>query len=486
MAVRRSLLLSLAQRYLTLALSLGSTIVLARLLTPGEMGMFFIAAALILAANTIANFGVHQHIVQERRLTPGRYRAATGVIVLSSLAAFALVQVLAAPLAGFFREPGLAAVLAVYGLVLLTVPLNTPAIARMQRDMRFGAVLVIGVAGTVVQVATAIWLATRGHGAMSLAWAAVVEQGMVTLVCALLRDRESWARPAIRGWRRVVGPGLSLSAAHLMQEMGNLAPQLAIGRMQGMDAAGLFNRGLTAVTLFQRCFVDAVKPVVLPAFARAHRDGVDTAGPLVRATALVAAIAWPFFAVTALLAPQVVMLLFGGQWGAAVPVVRILALVGMVMPFCVIQGEVLVALGRAGRVFRIQTVSQALRVAVTVVLAAIGIEAVALGLAAVALVQAALILGALRAATGVRLRVLAGATLSSVAITAAAAAGPLAVALLDAESRLGALPDLALGGGLSAIGWVWALVATRHPLAGELRDLLAGARRPYPLRASRQ
>ena len=142
--------------------------------------------------------------------------------------------------------------------------------------------------------------------------------------------------------------------------------------------------------------------------------------------------------------------------------------------------------GRAGQVFRIQTVSQALRVAVTVALAVIGIEAVALGLAAVALVQAGLILMALRAATGVRLRDLAGVALSSAAVTAAAAAGPLAVALLDPGARLGVLPDLALGGGLSAIGWAWALVATGHPLAGELRDLLASARRPYPLRASRQ
>lgn len=480
MAVRRSLIFSLTQRYLTMAIGLGSTVILARLLTPEEMGVFFVAAAIMLAVQTVAQFGVLHYVVQERRLTRARFRAAVGVIVVSSLVGFAVLWAARWPIAEFYQEPGLVDVMTIHAFSLLVIPLNTPAVAWLQREMRFDAVFVIGLAGAIVQAITAIWLVLAGYSFMALAWAALAEQAGITAATLLFRSRETWVLPSLRGWRKVVRVGASMSAAQLVQEMGNLAPQLAIGRLQGFDGAGLFNRGLTAVNLFHRSFVMAIVPVLLPAFSRTHREGGDMREALMQAVAYIAVIAWPFFAVTAIMAFPIVRLLFGDQWDAAVPVVQILALTGLCLPINSISGEVLVALGRSGAYFRIQSSVQIVRIFAAVSLAAVSIVAVAAAMAGATLIQLVLVLRTLKDATGLSVAHMGLRLRSSVLVTALAVVGPLLLTLADPEMTLGLLPTIAIGGGTAALGWIVGVIVGQHPAAGEVRGLLDHLRRHLP------
>lgn len=476
MAVRRSLFFSLSQRYLTMVISLLSTVILARLLTPEEMGIFFVCAAIMMVVQTVAQFGVLHYIVQERRLTPARFRASVGVIVASSLVAFAALWATRWPIADFYGEPALANVMSVYAMSLLVIPLNTPAVAWLQREMRFDAVFVIGLTGAVVQAVTSVALAIAGYNYMALAWAAIAEQVGITAATLAYRSRETWAIPSIIGWRKVVRVGASMSAAQLLQEMGNLAPQLAIGRFQGFGGAGLFNRGLTAVNLFHRSFVQAIVPVLLPAFSRTHREGGNVPEALMQTVSYVAVIAWPFFAVTAIMAFPIVRLLFGDQWDAAVPVVQILALTALCLPVNSISGEVLVALGRSGSFFRIQSAVQVVRIVSAILLAAVSIEAVAGAMVGATVIQLVLVLATLKAAVGLNPGQLVLRMRSSGIVTVLAASGPLALMLLDPVAVLGVIPTIMIGGALAAMGWVLGIFVGQHQVVDEVRLVLCQAR----------
>ena len=56
--VRRSLLMSSAESYLTVMLQIGSTVIIARLLTPEQIGVFAIAAVFASLASSFRDFGV--------------------------------------------------------------------------------------------------------------------------------------------------------------------------------------------------------------------------------------------------------------------------------------------------------------------------------------------------------------------------------------------------------------------------------------------
>ena len=105
-SVRRSFFLSLADSYLAIALQLASTVIIARILTPAEVGVFAIAAVFSTLASMFRDFGVAEYLIQARDLDRDKIRAALGLNIIVSWAMAAMVF-LAAPLAAkFYREPG--------------------------------------------------------------------------------------------------------------------------------------------------------------------------------------------------------------------------------------------------------------------------------------------------------------------------------------------------------------------------------------------
>ena len=84
--IRRSLAFSTLDSYISLVLQLGSTVVLSRLLTPEETGIFAVAAVFASLASTFRDFGVAEFLIQEKALTSDKIRAALTVNITISWA----------------------------------------------------------------------------------------------------------------------------------------------------------------------------------------------------------------------------------------------------------------------------------------------------------------------------------------------------------------------------------------------------------------
>ncbi len=74
--VRRSVLYSVAEKYLTQLLAIVTMVVMARLLTPAETGLYLIAGGLILLVESFRDFGVVPFLVREHSLSQHAVRTA--------------------------------------------------------------------------------------------------------------------------------------------------------------------------------------------------------------------------------------------------------------------------------------------------------------------------------------------------------------------------------------------------------------------------
>lgn len=466
MTVRRSLLLSFAQRYSDLALRLAGTVVLARLLTPAEMGVFAVGYAVIGLATVLAEFGLRTYLIQERELTEARRGAAFAIALAASwsvaLALLGGVQLLRQ--AGL--DPALVEVLGVLALLFLIQPLTLPAMALLQRRMLFGHLYIANTARAAVGVAAAVLLASLGFGFMSLAWASLAE-GLCTLAFAIAYGRTvPWTRPRLAGWRPVLAFGRRAAAIGAMKQLGDAAPSLALGNVAGYAAAGLFTRAQGVVALFDRGVLQAIAPVVLPVLAARARKGQDLRPIYLRKVAYLAGTAWPFFAFVGLFAEPLVGVLLGGQWDAAVPVVRLLCLTGLLLPFNQMNLQFFIALDMLASYLRIQAVNQAVKIPLVVALAFVAFEAVALALVAEQLLKLLQTAGPLKRRLGYDRRALLDAVGRSAGVAAAALVLPLAL-LLGLPSAPAPVA-LALGVVGFGLGWLAGLMLTAHPLRGEL------------------
>jgi len=465
--VRRSLALSFGERYLLLALALGGSMVLGRLLTPAEVGVYSVAAVLAGLAQVLRDFGVGQYLMQEKELTPAKLRAALCVSVGSAWTLGLLVLLAAAPLAHFYSTPGLRPLLHLLALNFLMVPFTAIAVAMLRRQMRFAAILAINAAGALAQVACSIWLAWQGWGSLSLACGAVAASAAALLASIPLRPAGLPWLPHWRGAGRVLRFGGYAAGGGLIDEAGVAAPDLIVGKLIGMAGAGIYGKAQSVINIFNQAITSAVSPVAYALYASQARAGQDARQAYLKTISCMTALAWPFFAWLGLMALPLVRLLYGDQWDAAVPLIQVMCGASALSSMFSMARYLFLAGGHVQAQARLDAMSVPVRIAAVLLAASLGLDYVAWGVLAGALARSWFTWRCLARLGGLPLRPQCAAVARSAALAGLTVLGPLAARM--------ALPpgpfQLAAAGAGALLLWLAGVLWFRHELAAELLQL---------------
>ncbi len=469
LGVRRSLVFSFCEKYSVSAVNLVMTAVVARLLTPDEIGVFMIGSAVLIMTDSLRDFGVSVYLIQEREITREGVRTAFTVMLLSSAAFAGLLWILAGPIAAFYEEQGIELILRFAAIGVLLVPFCSPIMALLRRDMEFDKIAIIGISGAATNFVSVVMLAALGFGYMSLAWGSLMTI-VVNVSLALLFRPQFWMfRPTLLVWRKVFRFGGYSTATLLLNNLYQMLPQLILGRILTFDAVGLYNRAIMLSQLPERTILGALHPVVLPALAARARVGGDLKEPYLRGITYMTAVQWPFLVVLALLADPVVHLLLGSQWMAAAPLVRIIALASLCLFPAFMTYPVLVAVGRVKDTLTTSLITLPISIALVFAAAHIGLAAVAASMFLTAPFQVYVALRFIRRHVPFAWGDLAAATWKSAVTTLGAAAAPAAAIALTGFRFDLSVPVMLVTGAGAAIGWMVGLSLTGHPLLAELR-----------------
>lgn len=356
LAVRKALAWSFAERYLSLGVTIFSTMILARLLTPGQIGIFSMCAAVTAVAGILRDFGVSEYLIQEKDLTKEKIRAALGIALLIAWSIGAAIFFSRHFIADYYQEDGISEVLAVLTLNFLFLPFASPSAALLNRDMAFRKVFTVQTTSTAVHAITAVGLAYKGYGYISLAWAQVAGIAAQILVLALLRPDGAMLLPGLKGARTVLRYGSMFATSKVIETFTRNAHEFVVARQFGFAAVGLFSRSFGLIELFYTNVAAAILRVATPSFASDHRAGLNLAVAFSRGTAIFTSIAWPFFGYIALMAAEIIRVLFGAQWDAAAPIATILALAVMPTYLYALGPNILAATGHVKTRLRISLI----------------------------------------------------------------------------------------------------------------------------------
>ena len=162
--VRRSLALSAAQSYISVALQLVSTVVLSRVLTPAEVGVFAVASVFAALATNFRDFGIAEYLIQAKTLSTENIRAAFAVNIAMSWA-MGLAMVFGADWVGaFYRSEVIVEVMRVQALNFLLIPFGAINMAWFRRNMNFKPIFLAGILADVLSLVVAVSLDLSGLG----------------------------------------------------------------------------------------------------------------------------------------------------------------------------------------------------------------------------------------------------------------------------------------------------------------------------------
>lgn len=346
MQVRRSLYITLLSSNASSVVMFALTLVLARLLSPADIGVFSVTVVFINIVAVFRDFGAGPYLVREKELTPAKIRSVLGLLLATSWVLAAVLVAASGPIARYYEQPAMADVLHVLTLSFLLVPYASVLSSLLMRDMQAGKTAIVNAASTAVYAATCLLLAWLDYGPLALAWANTANLLTNILGFYLLRPAGTPLTPSFRGWRDPMRFGRGAIAGNLLNVTHNALPDLVLGKVQSAHAVGLYSRANGLVGLFQQVVGPAVSYNALPVIAQHHHANAPLGPLLSRTTSYLTGLAWPAYLVIAVFAEPIVRLLYGAAWVQAVPLVPILCIAAAVRIGYSLSQPGLLAIGR--------------------------------------------------------------------------------------------------------------------------------------------
>jgi len=470
MNTRKSLAWSFSQQFGQYILQFAASMVIARLLTPSEMGVFALAMAANSLISSLRDFGVGSYLVREETLNQDKIRTAFGMWLALSWTLALLVLVIRHPVAALYDTPGIAGVMLLLSVSFFITPFGQPAQALLMREMRFDILHHIVLASTILGTATSIILAFLGFSYMALAWGMVAgTAGRVILLLAVRRDHLKLV-PGFRYWRDVMHFGGYLTAAGLAGTINVEGLKFILGGLQNPASIALFERATQIPSIARQALFTPLSRVLFPAFSKDIREG-HSIGPnverLIGATIL---IIWPAFLTIGIMAVPIVVFLFGENWRTAGEILPYLLLSNAILSALPQPDQILTPHGMVRRLFFLRLTTLSINMALVIIGAMYSLELFAMLRPVQSLFSVTLIYFAIRPYWQTGLRRLAGGYLSAAA-TAAVCAIPAAAAVLHFGSDV---PVWALGAVAitASVLWLSCIFLFRHPIGKDVRSML--------------
>jgi O-antigen/teichoic acid export membrane protein len=311
---------------LGLLISLGGVLLLTRLIGPANYGLYAGSLAIIVFFTTVGPFGLDIYLVRrEEAPTAAIYNQALTLLLLSGTGIASVIFVASPLLEGWFGDPRFIPPLQALLPALPFSLFSVPAIAYLERDLNYRAVVSLGLAGQLLYFTVALSLAVFGWGVWApivgyYAWQVLL--AVASYIMAGFRPRLLWSRELIKD---IFTFGSSYSVAQWLWEARILVNPLIVGRYIGPEGVGYTNlaiRMVEALTFVKRVTVR----LSVVAFAKIPGDYVRLRRAMEEAMSLQVLAVAPLLAGFAAVGPWLVPTLFGEQWKPVLVVYPFIAL----------------------------------------------------------------------------------------------------------------------------------------------------------------
>ncbi|WDZ80818.1 lipopolysaccharide biosynthesis protein (plasmid) [Ensifer adhaerens] len=304
-------------------------LVLARLLSPNEFGLYAAALVIIKLATIFENLGVAPAIVQRPELDERHLRVGFTLSLILSLLIAGLVWVIAPAIAHAMRLAELAPVVRATSVVFLCQGVALVAQAVAQRSLRFEWLAAVDAATFAVGfVIAAPVFALAGFGIWALVGALMTQNLLRTIV--LLIGQPHPKRLLLE--RRAIGEllyfGGGFTVARVCNYLATQVDKLIVGRTLGAGALGIYSLASQLMTTPAVIIGQILDRVLFPTMALVQQEPARLARAYRSAVAACALVVLPASVVVAITAPELVLVLLGRGWDAVVAPLQILA-VGM-------------------------------------------------------------------------------------------------------------------------------------------------------------
>jgi O-antigen/teichoic acid export membrane protein len=338
-------------------LTVGSTMILARLLTPRDFGLVAMVTTVTSFLRVFKDAGLSIATVQRDRITQAQVSNLFWINVGVSCLGGLILAASAWAIASFYHNPRLIPIALLLSLTFIISGSTAQHQALLKRQMRFKALAVIEVGSVAFSVLVGVSLAILGYRYWSLVWAILSTE----VAGLLLTWSVSRWRPQLPTWGSGVGPlvsfGAHRTAGDFILSLARGCDNLLIGRFYGAAAVGLYSRASALLLRPLDQFLGPINAVFIPALSRLQSQPERYRSTFLRLYEAIALIGFLFTGLFLALARPLTLVLLGPKWEQAAVIFAGFTLAALCIPLANASAWLFTSQGRGRDMFVTQLIN---------------------------------------------------------------------------------------------------------------------------------
>jgi len=353
---------SVGERFLLQMAQFSVSIVLARLLLPSDFGLLALALVAVNFLSIFIDGGIGAALIQKKDMDDLDCSTVFIFTLISSLIIYAVIFLAAPAIAGFFGDERIVLLVRVLSLVVVPHALAVVPGSLARRELIFKKLFWVSVGATNVSAVVGIGMALMGCGVWALAGqqlSSALTKMFGTYLAVPWRPRLHFRPDRFR--RLFHFSGNMLMSSMLGAAYDNIYTIL-IGKCYSSEILGLYSRGERIPQLIAGVLNNPICNVLFPVFSRCQHDPMQLRRIMRLSLIGTMLIICPLMIGLCACARPLTLILLGEKWLPSVPFLQVLCL-AYIMNFAQnINSNVILGLGKAGLVFRLELVRRTLAI----------------------------------------------------------------------------------------------------------------------------
>ncbi|HWU28371.1 MAG TPA: MOP flippase family protein [Microbacterium sp.] len=340
----------------------------ARVLEPTQVGVVAASLVILALADTIANMGIANSIIQRQNASRDELSSLYWLNVLVGIVIAVALYVSAPLFEWFFRMPELTALVHVIALGFIFSPHGQVPRGILERRMAFRSVAVIEMVGAATILAATLVLLFLGAGPVAVAAAYAFSVSLKALLFVYASRREFFPRFHFRlvETTRFLSFGLITSLDMIVSFFAANIGSFAVGRLVSPTALGGYNLAFTYAVNTPARLNGVVTRVAFPAMSQIQSDRSRQARAIRRVIETVTIVNAPLLVTLAIVALPFTEVFFGPNWLWVAALIQVLSGVGLTRAMGNPMGAILMALNRMGVGLIVNVIKSSVHIAVVI------------------------------------------------------------------------------------------------------------------------
>ena len=318
-------------------------LLLARILSPAEFGLFAVAMMVCAFIEAMTFLGFGHALILRKKVDAIHLNTLFVVNIARGALLGLLVFAISGPVAWLMESPESQPLIAAIGLLPMIMGFNNPAMILFQKELHMRKELTFYLVGALTNLCISLALAMEGYGAWSLI-AGLLAQAVSQLIISYLIQSY---RPDIQFSKEIFLEmfdfGKWLMASQGLKYFSNNLPSWVIGHYLGVQALGIYFVAGRFSQAVGNEFSTLISTVAFPAFSKMQEDKDRLARAYLNSQKIVLSASFLIFGSMIFLSTPFVNIILAKEWAGVESLIKLLAMVGVVQSVGA-QAEIMKAL----------------------------------------------------------------------------------------------------------------------------------------------